>query len=668
MELKKTQVLEKNQQARFPYDHSFAISNRGDLLISYAQYAKANLINLTTLPLVHETLHFHTFPIYTSCFSPHGELLAMGGEDGKVFLYDLQYKKCFSPFDKRPDYISNIEFSTNSRYITMSSFNNVTEIFDLEKHESIGHFSTSSTIECSVFTPSLILYTVGRNGEVYAWNVQTQVLSKLNVEILGWPTQVILMGEDHLLIATRSNHITLYNHKMSQVVREILVTKSGITQMALRDSFLMICFVDGEIQIINTEAFVEEFSIHLHLKEYENAFLSIEKNIFLVTLPIIELFHKGWSEQLEQAKSHLMKHELKEANKTILPFMFHQQYKTEWESHLFNARLYTQFYVNVHSGNIIIAFKLAELYPFLLKTDEYNIIEAQWLKLYKKAKQLFRQNTIASIDEAKKQLEPYLQIPSKKDLIYKLEQNYSQFLDSDKLIRERDFKSYFLLVEKYPFLKLEEVFKKVLEIGDRTFVRMLMYEAEGELDEALKISTYLLDFIPMRPLVKEAIEVIESKKMLQKAILHEDIQKVYFLIDKHPEFAILPYFIEFHTLFLNLIAKAEPYATDGKIEILIKLLSDYLYIPYTQARVAALFRHAYIQELRYEKKIGIRIVDWTMTLHLFCSYFGLHSDLLVYVDELELSSEIDNIDPFSYLANGYSHQTYPLTMIIVQAD
>lgn len=614
--------------------------------------------------LFDKNIHYHTLPIYVSCFSPDGSLLALGGEDGKVFLHDMKHQTAFSLLRKRRDYISNIEFSADSRYIAISSFDNVTEIFDLQKNESIALFNTLSTIECSVFTPNSILYAAGRNGEVYSWNIQEQSLDKLSFKLSEWPTQMILMGNDYVLISTRSNNIYLYNHKSSQFIHEIPVEKSGITQMSVENSFLMICFVGGEIQLIDIKAFEQKFSIHLHLNEYAEAFSYIEKNIFLVTLPIMEFFDNGWAQQLVQARSNLMKNKIDEANKSVKPFMFHPPYKKEYEALFLEARQYADFYSYVHAGNIIAAFKLSENYPSLLKTHEYTIIEIEWLKLYKSAKQLYSLNTIKYIEEANNRLQPYLQIPSKKNLIISLKQNHFIFSDSDKLVRTRDFKSYFLLAEQYPFLKLEEVFSRVLKIGERTFERMHILEEEESFYEALKVGEYLLHFIPMRPEVEHSMKVIESKLLLKEAIQRTDIQKVYQIIDEYPKFDVLPYFIEFHNAFLDIITKAQPYIMSGKIEELIKLLSNYLSISYTQTRVASLFRQAYIEEILNAKKSETNQIDWVATLHLFCMYFGLHPDLTIYIDELGLSGEFDTIDATSYVDNGYQNKVYIHTILM----
>ena len=223
-----------------------------------------------------------------------------------------------------------------------------------------------------------------------------------------------------------------------------------------------------------------------------------------------------WDQALDMAKDMLVNKDIEKAEKIVKPFLWDKRKKDAFKSIQVNIKDIKHFENLVKQNSHLVAFKLADEKEHLKTTKSYQVIETNFNKKFQVAKNLFSKDTLSDIHNAKSIITPYLKIDSKKTLINNLMQNYKIFARSSRLIKARNFKVYFRLVENNKFLKDEYLYNKIVEIGNQTYSQLLQIEQEGNYEKATQVANYLGDFIPFTDKAVDVLDIIDSKLNLDR--------------------------------------------------------------------------------------------------------------------------------------------------------
>lgn len=87
----------------------------------------------------------HTGPIYTLRFAPNGQLLATGGADTLVGLWDVPSMVCKTTLDSSKKFVRSVSFSHDSKIVAYCSEEEGVEVADGETGVPLGTISLSPT-------------------------------------------------------------------------------------------------------------------------------------------------------------------------------------------------------------------------------------------------------------------------------------------------------------------------------------------------------------------------------------------------------------------------------------------------------------------------------------------------------------------------------------------
>jgi len=627
------------------YHKGSALSSKMDIFLSSKNSGNALLVNLKSSPVLREKFNHNKRAIYSALFSHDSSMLAFGGEDGRFYLYDEESADVRSLIGVQSDYIAAICFSLDKRLIAISSFSKKTILYDTLKHKEIATIELPVTAEVIAFSSDReYLLLLSREKIVYKYMIQSAELIESSFELAGWATTILMLEGDFCLVGTRSNNLYIVNHKEFYIVDVISLQNSGITDIHKQESTLVIGFATGEVFLIDMNAYIDEFTMHLSLYEFDRAAEYLEHNRFLYLSSAMKIFDTEWKKVLEEAKYHLVKNEQTQAHKLVSPFFFDAQKKREYDACRLNAPVYSRFLLHMQAFRYADAYNLVESSSendFLKHTKEYKRLEKEWFVLYKEAKSMLMKNSEDLLEEVKRKLQPFMSIKSKRALVLELLKNYKIFQLSDSYVRSRNFKAYFELVAKYEFLEMEEVYKKVLEIGQSTYTRLIDLEQNQKLSEAIEIATFLLDFTPMRTEVSQTLTRLKQKQELQNYCEKKNIKAVYEYIQKHPNLENNKIFEEFHEIFLAKLLTVKALSQRGEVQKILSMLREYVDLRYTREAIGYYLRQAYIKEilLAYESSDAY-LIDFEKSIALFYSYFGRHSDIFTSFQNANISEEI----------------------------
>ena len=645
-------------EAKHSYDKSFAISSNLDFLITTSSTNASFLLKYTNSLKNINKIQANKGELYCCEFNHKSDTLAIGGEDGKVFFYSIIDNKIVNSLKTRPDYISDIKYSKDDKFAAISSFDKTTIIYSFDISNEIKSFDTKSVVERSIFIHnSKKLVSVTRDKKFIVSDIQTGVITESEFIFNEWPSSMIDINDNYTVVGTRGNTLYIINHTNGTILSSIIFDNIGIVSIEVDSSRLYITFADGEIKIIDMNSHIAKFKLNIKLNKFSQASKLIEENIFLATDESASKFDEEWINILYSTKKLIVENKEDEAKKLASPFFFDSNKKDEFLFCLGHIAHYKQFSDLIKEKKYIDAFKLADKFEFLKKSKDFEALEKHFLKIFHHCKLLFSKDELESIQSAKKIILPYSQVLSKKSLVNNLISKHKIFINADRLIKERKFRQYFTLVKQNEFLQEEELYNKVILIGNVTFNKLNIYEQEQNYDKAIDITKYLKDFLPIKGIVEEKEKRLIAKQNVQKYIEENDIENLYKLVLEEPSIDSYIPFIKYHENFLALKEKAHEFANNGDVKNVLTLLNNYLSIEYTIHNVAQEFKIAYLMQIKMHLENSYEIVNWNLTILKYKSMFGLDNELINILDELNFNEDIEDVsssDTFNgYVTNGF---------------
>ena len=114
--------------------------------------------------------------IQSLAFSPDGKLLASGGTDNKVRMWDVQKRKEIfirEPGEKKRGSIFAVAFSPDGKILVSAGSENI-HLWDVAEHRLIGTLNTEEHVEALAFNPDGRFLAAGVTTRVRVWNMETQ--------------------------------------------------------------------------------------------------------------------------------------------------------------------------------------------------------------------------------------------------------------------------------------------------------------------------------------------------------------------------------------------------------------------------------------------------------------------------------------------------------------
>ena len=200
----------------------------------------------------------HYFDMNTLAFSPDGQNIATGGEDGKVKLWNASSGFCFVTFPEHSASISAVEFAKQGQVLFSSSLDGTVRAFDLIRYRNFRTFTSPTPVQfCSLAVdPSGEIVCAGSmdSFEIYMWSVQT---GKLLDVLTGHTAPVSGLAfsptGDQLASCSWDRSVRLWSVFGRSRASEPITLSTEATALAFRPDGKEICTstLDGQLTFID---------------------------------------------------------------------------------------------------------------------------------------------------------------------------------------------------------------------------------------------------------------------------------------------------------------------------------------------------------------------------------------------------------------------------------
>nr|CAD7407640.1 unnamed protein product [Timema cristinae] len=203
-------------------------------------------------------------------YSPDGQFVVTGGEDGKVKIWNTSSGFCFVTFDKHTSGVSAVQFSRNGKFVMSASLDGTVRAYDMTRYRNFRTFTSLRPVQfaCLALDTSGEFVAAGGQDvfEIYLWSIKIGRL----VEVLsGHEGPVVSVAFNPSLTST-----SLASVSWDQTLRLWNAVESGGTHETLRLSADGLCVtykpdgeevavatLDGQITFFNCKTSTQSSSI-----------------------------------------------------------------------------------------------------------------------------------------------------------------------------------------------------------------------------------------------------------------------------------------------------------------------------------------------------------------------------------------------------------------------
>lgn len=527
-----------------------------------------------------------------------GEYFFTGGTDGRIHMYSTQSGKILMTLKPKPEYISSITLNNDGSLLAYCAFDKSLTILNLRYHkEELNTYFTDVIEHSFFFNKSKSFYAIGRDGNSYICNLKTKEISKKAL-FPSWPNCCVIdSSERFAIVGGRSQIIYIVKLSDNSLVSSFKLDQIGISSLHVKDNILFIGFENGWMYMVDMYAYIDDFSQALTIKDFKNAKKYLNKNIFLTIHPLSEIFEEAWEEMIKEIINLFSTGNAASAMEAAEPFLSDENHKREFASLVQKQKEFENFSLLVQKKEFFNAYGMLEKSPYLSKTDSARKLELYFSRSFFEAKKIISSNPLRNLAKAQELLKPFSLVSVKKDIINSLFKNYEIYLKADSFIKEKQFKEYFILTQKYNFLTTEDMYKKVCSLAESSILKIKSMIENGKYDEALHGIKQIIIFLPYKEELTNIFKELQLKKKLLTLINDDNIQLVYEFIATYPALESIQEFVEYDEKFDEVLTKAMVSVANGDIKAVQQILLPYAKINIFKSKIKECIRQASFNKL-----------------------------------------------------------------------
>ncbi|XP_013385709.1 periodic tryptophan protein 2 homolog [Lingula anatina] len=201
-------------------------------------------------------------------YSPDGQYIATGGDDGKVKVWNTSSGLCFVTFNEHLGGISGVAFSQSGQVVVTASLDGTVRAFDLNRYRNFRTFTSPRPVQFSSLALDSSGEIVCAGGldvfEIFVWSMKTGRLLEVLAGHEG-PISSLAFSTGHAILASTSwdKTVKLWDIFESKGSRETILLGSDVLGLAYRPdgAELAVSTLNGHISFWDVHSAVQTGSI-----------------------------------------------------------------------------------------------------------------------------------------------------------------------------------------------------------------------------------------------------------------------------------------------------------------------------------------------------------------------------------------------------------------------
>ena len=644
--------LEGGFKINLPENRVFAnsvdISKDGNYLaLTIAKKNKVALWNIPQKKLLY-TLGWHKGEIESVAFD-NERYVATGGTDGRTHLWSLETGKMVGNLAPHSDYVTSIAFSQNSSWCATGSYDKSISITNVSSMQFIHKMRIHSAVVLQLkFLKNFKLISGDKDGNIVISDYSKGRVIKRVPKLTDMVVDIAVDGnEKYMFAATKNTNLFLYDLEEYDLVTSTYIkTSSTITSLEFIPNlmYLIIGTIDGILYIYDILSDEKILDAHIAKKDYEKAYELVQENPLLKNSISYNHLEEIWQNTINKAQILLEKGKKEQAEQLLKPFLGISSKRMFIQSLFKDFAEFEKFKTLVVKKKYPLAYSLANQYPTFKQTAYYKHMEKEFKKAFTMARQLIFDRT--KEDYVRKILAPFRGVSEKTPLIQSLYNEKEMYKVLKQKLAKKDFKGFFELVNRNPFLSDLDEYEKAIEFGEK-----LLNAAENELNhgnynKVLQYTHILEDFPMYKENAKHLTEKANVLANFMQLIANKEYDKVYEYTKQYHFLEEIDLFRDLEEAWRKKIKEAEQYSAKGDVAHILDSLKHYMKIKEKLPKIGELIKAAYLYQIVSKfKKVNDILLEKAFKNYI--KIFGIDfeiSDLIDLAKKQKRNINLDNLE------------------------
>lgn len=232
------------------------------------------------------TLKEHHSSVHSLAVSRDGKLLASGGADQRLIIWNLESKQVKLTLNGHRGIIDAVIFTPDDNQVISSSWDHTIRIWELETGEESGRLEGhSGWIHCLAITPDgKTLVSGGADQKLKIWDLMTKQLKNSLDAGLGVVTSLAISPDGRVLAAGGANKvIKLFKIEQNQELFSLEGHQGNITSLAFTPGgqILISASADHSVKIWQWTHKQVRFTLEGHSDAVNSVFINSEGNLLV---------------------------------------------------------------------------------------------------------------------------------------------------------------------------------------------------------------------------------------------------------------------------------------------------------------------------------------------------------------------------------------------------
>jgi len=636
------------------WNRRIAFSKNGEYLI-YG-IPESNYINVFST-LTKQTLYtiedgFHQGEIISAVTGSENKYFISTSRDGRAFLWNIQTGNSVFTF---PKYIKSINiaiFHSSNNIVAIGGDDGSIQLYDISIMKPLTLIRHNIPIRSFLFLSDKYLISLDKKNQVILWRYGDGKKVKVMLKNDSVITKIVLSkDEKFLFLATIKGTVILYNLIDHKVINKSYISVSvPITNIVTTPE-------SGNIIISDTKGNIYFYSAHndqvilskyIRAQKYQEAYNLINKNDLLKFTQEAEILEMVWNKILAKSKE-MLESEMKDTITVELmlePFAIVPEKKQIIDTILDDFKQYSLLINFINKESYYLAYDIIEKYPTLEKTRAFKRLESIWQDYFRRAKSKLFEN--GGEAESKEILSKFRGVGSKAFTIKNLFQQKNIYIKFQNSIKQKRYNDILNIVQKHNFLETNKDYQEVLQKLDDTYIQMRIAIRKNQLIFAKEKAQFLIGINNYKSEAESTLKEIAIHTEFQLIIKTSDIDKILEMVDKYPYLTNYPEVIEIDNRWKDVVFQAQDLASHGEIDDVLQILTEFNSVKVKFRKIANIFKIAYLSDLHNtitdnEDELSIVIPILVRGIKKYLLYFGKDQEIKDLVDEIRNISG-DKID------------------------